>query len=434
MRGHISICRRLRLVRESLFRAGSAGLVCRRALRRLVLAVLLCAAVPLGAVPLARAQSQALLVGDSLTTGYYATTAGNCYGSLLQTWLSAHGYQAVTLSAFGGRVVDMADAASLDEMRTAAPDLAVLELGTNDCSGWPSGVPTIPADFEAAYRQIVEAIRQSKPGALVVMAGVWKQTSVRAAYDGIIQRLAADYGALYVSLESLSDTPALSGPAGLPTFLGISDAFHPNDDGHAAIAASVEDAITWQCGVVLGDGSGYTRHRAIDVSLSAVDRLSAVEMVRQSLNGAAWSAWAPYATSERLLLPAGDGLQSLSVEFRDTAGSVSLPLSAAIVLETHGPKTQALTAARALPGRRVKLRFRVLSALCPQASVRIAVRSSSGRVVRLVSLGLRPTGRVCTAGIVAPFRRGNYRYEVRATDLAGNRQTLTGTNALVVRQ
>jgi hypothetical protein len=256
---------------------------------------------------------------------------------------------------------------------------------------------------------------------------------VRSLYDGIIQRLASSYGAIYVSLESLSDTPGLSGPAGLPTFLGFSDAFHPNDAGHAAIATSVEDAITWQCSLTLGDGSGYTRHRGVAVSLSALDRLSTVEMVRQSLNGAAWSAWTPYVTYERLLLPAHDGLQSFSVQFEDAAGSVSLPVSAAVVLETHGPRTQALTAARALPGKSVKVRFRILSALSPQASVRIAVRSMSGRVVRVVSLGLQPTGRVCTAAITAPAWRGSYRYEVRATDLAGNGQTVKGTNWLLVR-
>jgi hypothetical protein len=116
------------------------------------------------------------------------------------------------------------------------------------------------------------------------------------------------------------------------------------------------------------------------------------------------------------------------------AGSVSLPVSVAIVLETHGPKTQALNAARALQGRNVKLRFRILSALSPQASVRIAVRSMGGRVVRVVSLGLQPTGRVCAAVIAAPTISGSYRYEVRATDLAGNRQIVMGANSLLVRR
>ena len=139
-------------------------------------------------------------------------------------------------------------------------------------------------------------------------------------------------------------------------------------------------------------------------------------------------------TSETLLLSAGEGLKSLSVEFEDADGSTSLPVSAAVILETRGPKTQALTKAWALPGRSVKLRFRVLSDLSPRASVRIALRSSSGRVVRLVSLGMRPTNRVTAAVIAAPSVSGNYRYEVRAADLAGNRQIVMGANSLLVRR
>lgn len=101
------------------------------------------------------------------------------------------------------------------------------------------------ADFERNYRRIIEAIRQARAAAQIVLLGVWKQQPLAATYDGIIAQLADDYGATYVSLEALGADPALSGPAGVRVYEGTSDAFHPNDAGHAAIAAAVESAIRW---------------------------------------------------------------------------------------------------------------------------------------------------------------------------------------------
>jgi lysophospholipase L1-like esterase len=56
-----------------------------------------------------------------------------------------------------------------------------------------------------------------------------------SSYDATIRRACAD-GAV-VDVSPFFDA---RGPAGRPTFLGPGDAFHPNSEGHAAIARAIE--------------------------------------------------------------------------------------------------------------------------------------------------------------------------------------------------
>ena len=404
----------------------------RRRLAGLAIAGVALAAVMWSAPVVAQANSPAVIIGDSLTSGYFATTQPQGYAARLQAWLSPSGYDATTQSAYGGKVADALP--YLPDLGALAPDLAVIELGTNDCSGWPGTTPTGPAAFERDYRKLVEGLRASRPGCMLILLGVWKEPKVRPTYDGIIARLAEEYSATYVSLEALSDDPSLSGPAGASTFLGSADAFHPNDAGHAASARAVENAVRWQCSLSLGTGTGYTRSRNVWVSLVAHDRLGAVTSVGRSVGGGAWSPWQPLNAGWMWHLPAGDGRRRLAVRLLDASGAVSLPVTAAITLDTHGPATRALAPVSASHGATVKLRYRVTDPLSPTARVTIVVRNAAGGIVRTLLLGARTTGVDHAAMMAAPSRAGRYRYIVQATDLAGNAQSVAGSNALTVRR
>ena len=83
-------------------------------------------------------------------------------------------------------------------------------------------------------------------------------------------------------------------------------------------------------------------------------------------------------------------------------------------------------------GATVNLRYRVSDALSPTARVTIVVRNSTGGTVRTLSLGARMTGVDHAATMAAPSRAGRYRYVVMAMDLAGNAQSVAGSNALTV--
>jgi lysophospholipase L1-like esterase len=392
----------------------------------LVTSIVLCAAPAL-----AHAQARALIVGDSLTSGFYASTVERSYAVQVSGWLGEHGYDAIVLSALGSKVRDAL--ASLPAMQGDAPDMAIVELGTNDCSGWPGATPTPAAEFEGEYRTLLSGLRTTRPGCTLILLGVWKQAGARATYDGILERLADEYSATYVSLEQLSDTATLCGPAGSPTYLGVSDVFHPNDAGHAAIAAAVENAVRWQCNITLDTGSGYTRARVVGVAISSRDRLGSIVGMRRRVDGGVWSAWRPFAASWPWHLTAADGHKRLAMQFCDGEGAVSLPLTADVTLDTQGPVTRALAPAVGARGQAVSLRYRVDDTLSPTASVVIVIRTWAGTPFRTIKLGPRSTGHNHAVSVVSPLRAGHYRYVVRATDLAGNSQKATASNSLVVK-
>ena len=78
--------------------------------------------------PALAAPSSALLLGDSLTRGCYATTGQTSFAGLISSWLQSYGTQTVTtISRRGGKVVDASN--NLGPVVDAAPDLAVIELG-----------------------------------------------------------------------------------------------------------------------------------------------------------------------------------------------------------------------------------------------------------------------------------------------------------------
>ena len=398
----------------------------RRVIAIAVVPVLLAFLASLWAVPPALAQSKALLLGDSLTDGYYATTADHSYAAILQGWLSLYGYDASSQGWPGGYLVDVD--ASLDAIRASAPDLAVIEFGTND-----AGAHVSTADFEHAYRELLETIRQTRPGSTVIMLGVWKQyPAVRAVYDLIISRLALEYGAQYVSLEDLGDDPTMSGPSGVSVYRGTSDGFHPNDAGHAALAAAVEDAIRWRCSVTLAGGVSFTRSRLVAVDVSAQNRLSAILAARVSLDGTTWSEWATPPLVNPVRLPSGDGPKKLWLQLLDAQGVTCLPVSDSIVLDTHGPTTRAYDAV-ARRGENVVLRYRVRDALSRSARVTLVIRTAAGKLVRALHLGWQRTGQVCYTALVADFTPGRYRCSVAAVDLAGNRQSEGVSARLLVR-
>jgi len=73
------------------------------------------------------------------------------------------------------------------------------------------------------------------------------------------------------------------------------------------------------------------------MTLSAADA-SGVTQMQFSRDGINYLAFEPYATTKSMtLLPAGDGVKTIYVRFKDAAGNVSDPLSASITVETIKP-------------------------------------------------------------------------------------------------
>ena len=90
--------------------------------------------------------------------------------------------------------------------------------------------------------------------------------------------------------------------------------------------------------IAIAGGAAYTNQTVVSVTLSASSSITVSQMSFSKDGGATWSNWEPYATSRTLALtPAGNGLKTVSVRFRDTAGNVSEVYSDSITLSTVAP-------------------------------------------------------------------------------------------------
>jgi lysophospholipase L1-like esterase len=193
--------------------------------------------------------SAPLFIGDSLTAGLYAEAAINSFAHQLSDWITGLGYATPsTLSMSGGTTADAAAEAATIE--ADAPLICLIELGTNDLA-------TDPVAFEASYRTILDAALAGNADCLFVLMSTWRESLAdagapgREVNDAIIEAIAAEYGdtAVYVDISAIKDEPTMAGPAGVETVGGVSDAWHPNNAGHAALFAVAQAAMDELLGI-----------------------------------------------------------------------------------------------------------------------------------------------------------------------------------------
>jgi lysophospholipase L1-like esterase len=192
-------------------------------------------AVGLGFVGAPQASPRPILfVGDSLTVGYYASSASNTYPAIVSAQLGRPG----VLVATGGVT------ASHYAARTSYPKAAVVvvELGTNDFEH------QTPIDaFDQAYEDVIAHVRAANPQARLVCVAVWNGSYSNAAwtpsatYDAKIRGDCT--GGKVANVAGAFDIASNRGPEGTSTAFGQRDQFHPNDAGHQAIATSVLGAL-----------------------------------------------------------------------------------------------------------------------------------------------------------------------------------------------
>lgn len=192
--------------------------------------------------PAPQVTHQLIFVSDSLTEGVYATTPqqGYAYRTAAQTHASFEVQGEYGVSAVFTAQKMQASNPKLKVVSGDALDV-IIELGTNDVVA--SG--EMLAQFKSSYDYILSRVHQDAPNAKLICLGVWRDPTAGAqesgyAYNQIIQ---ADCPGTYVPLGDLYMNNSLHGPASHPTWIGNADWFHPNDTGHAAIAARVAAAV-----------------------------------------------------------------------------------------------------------------------------------------------------------------------------------------------
>lgn len=176
----------------------------------------------------------AVFLGDSLTYGLFASSEEAGYRPQVINALSTVAPVNASRGGQSGNTV-----ATVSASANIPPDtgLVVLALGTNDV--WNTPV----ADFEAQYRALVEKARTSAPDAVLVCLSVWANPDGARNYNPPISSACERAGGEYVLISDLFDMEGMRGPSGVEAFGGVSDDFHPNDAGYAAIAQRVKEAL-----------------------------------------------------------------------------------------------------------------------------------------------------------------------------------------------
>lgn len=176
----------------------------------------------------------ALFIGGSLAEGFYASTESATFSALVAAGLGT----SVTVGR--GEVKDSTLAgATAQAVIPPTTGLVVIELGSTDVYEETVSL----TEFAAQYRALVDKVRERSPAAALVCLGIWGRTAVAEEYDEFISRPCLEAGGVFVPLADIYDDAAMKGPAGVEVFLGTSDNFHPNDDGHGAIARRILDNL-----------------------------------------------------------------------------------------------------------------------------------------------------------------------------------------------
>lgn len=171
-----------------------------------------------------------MVVGDSLSTGFYASTAPDTYVNVL-----AAGLHAVVASnnAVPGYTVAQ-DLVLAQRAPQTAAGLLIVESSTNDA------LQHVPPARTAGYYPELLATAKAKAGhARLVCLGAWQPRAVADRYDAVTAPLCRQAGGVFVPLSGIYDTPGTRGRAGVRVFLGTRDGMHPNDQGHRSIAAAI---------------------------------------------------------------------------------------------------------------------------------------------------------------------------------------------------
>ena len=166
-----------------------------------------------------------LALGTSLTQGY-GLPPGTEFPVQLQAALKQAGIDAVVINAGVSGDTSAGGLSRLDWSLADKPDVAIIELGSNDML---RGLP--PEQTEKNLRAILTRLKAAK--VKVLLTGMKAQRNLGAEYvksfDGIYPRLAKEYGLLFY--------PFMLDGVALQPRLNQADGIHPNPQGVKVIVA-----------------------------------------------------------------------------------------------------------------------------------------------------------------------------------------------------
>jgi hypothetical protein len=249
--------------------------------------------------------------------------------------------------------------------------------------------------------------------------------------EDIEKGLSADAGDYYgVAARLAGDTvPNSRTYAGSLTGVAVGDISAPGPAVSYAAAAGAAPDTTPPVTVSSADDKW---HRArVTIRLTATDAESGVASTQYKLDGHAWTS------GSKLIVAAphdhsNDGVHNLRFRSTDKAGNVETAKLCHVRIDTLGPVTLAPVPVTVAHGAYATLPYRVNDKLSPTASVSIRVKKADGVTVKTMSVSKARANTSLRKRFLCGLAPGTYRFFIYAHDLAGNAQTVLGSNTLTV--
>ncbi len=217
-----------------------------------------------------------LFIGDSITDGNWGNPVGypcptEARSTTDMNHIYGHGYMFLIASQFqgetpekgyrfynrgiSGNTLDDMEARWHDDVIAHSPDVVSILIGTNDVHRYIESDRSGPFDFdswEKRYRALLDITRDSLPEVRFVLGSPFTaytgnmrnynstedfnlRKSTIEHLDSIVEKIAADYGAVFVPYHELFKQLGNDYPA-LPDNYWIWDGIHPTPSGHRKMA------------------------------------------------------------------------------------------------------------------------------------------------------------------------------------------------------
>ncbi|MFA5844928.1 MAG: fibronectin type III domain-containing protein, partial [Coriobacteriia bacterium] len=303
-------------------------------------------------VAYAAATSTALPAGDGTktVTAQYRDAAGNATSTVDTITLDVSGPSGSLFAAWGSEWTS----STLVAVMLASPDAIEMRLdGGSGFSAWTTfatdATVTVPAGdgtktVTAQYRDaagntasVVDTITldATPPGGTFAVAnGAALTSSTAVSLDSAVTGAAQmrfDAGAGYSAWVAYAAATSTALPAGD----GVKTVTAQYRDA-AGNATSVVDTITLDTtapsgSITVASGSAWTSSTLVAVTLASSD---AIDM--RIDGGSGLGAWTAFATATTTVLPAGDGVKTVTAQYRDAAGNIAT-VTDTITLDTAAP-------------------------------------------------------------------------------------------------
>lgn len=176
--------------------------------------------------------------GDSLAASFYSSVKELGWRPLVTAELGKRG-PVEELRATKPADAPLFQVGNAESIPGSGVDLAIIELGTNDAGRTEIGL------FKQQYAALLSKIQAGSPDAHIICVGAWGFSGSLGTdpYDKEIETVCRERGGRYVDLTNAFMEKGNYGPEGVSTWTGLSDNFHPNDQGHRKIADLILERI-----------------------------------------------------------------------------------------------------------------------------------------------------------------------------------------------